>query len=175
MKICSVCTRKHYILPPIMCDMFHDGYALWSSQQIDSRVLRRDTRVLWYIGYPSETHFKLKSREIPFVHNIWFSDSIQSFWNFTKNTAMIPPCSAQNFKTIGIFKWMLWTKKISRDLSLNAFLHRYPVLHSIAQLGISRNTAKPTRANLAWFTLDDSKIYQFKVLTYLLCVNLRKK
>ena len=33
------------------------------------RVLK--PRVLWNIGYPSETHVKLKSREISFAHNLF--------------------------------------------------------------------------------------------------------
>ena len=42
----------------------------------------------------------------------------QSFWNFTQSTTMPLPCFAQNYKRIGLLKWMLWTDEISWDLSL---------------------------------------------------------
>ena len=54
---------------------------------------------------------------------------IESFWNFAQSTAVILPCSAQNFKRIGLFKQMLWTNEISQHLSLRWVLDDYPILH----------------------------------------------
>ena len=34
---------------------------------------------------------------------------VQSFWNFAQSTAMVQPCSVQNFKTFGNLVWLLWT------------------------------------------------------------------
>ena len=42
-------------------------HCFWIANEI------HDTRALCNIGYLSEAHLKLKSREIPFVHNIHFS------------------------------------------------------------------------------------------------------
>ena len=33
---------------------------------------------------------------------------VQSFWNFAQSTAVILPCSVQNFKMIGLPKFMFW-------------------------------------------------------------------
>ena len=43
---------------------------------------------------------------------------IQSFWNCAQSTAVILPCSVQNFKTIKQKTNKLWTNKISQNLSL---------------------------------------------------------
>ena len=44
----------------------------------------------------------------------------QSFWNFAQSTAMILPCSVQNFKRIGQLEWLLW---INKFFLLNLSLH----------------------------------------------------
>ena len=69
------------------------------------------------IGYSSETDLKLKTREISFFHNICFSCPNQTFWKFPQSTALIPPCSVQNFETIRLFQWMLGMDEISWNLS----------------------------------------------------------
>ena len=79
------------------------------------------------IGYLSEIHLKLKSREISFAHNSCFD---RSLWNFAQSTAVSLPCSVQNFKLIGQLQRKLWTNEFSRDLSLRWVSDGYPILHS---------------------------------------------
>ena len=81
--------------------------------------------VLCNIGYPSETHLKLKSREISFVHNINLNDPI-----VLKCCTESLPCPVQKFKTIGRLKQMLWTNKTSQALSLRWVSDWHPILHS---------------------------------------------
>ena len=55
---------------------------------------------------------------------------IKSFWNLVLITAVLLPCSVQNFKTIRQLIWMLWgggEDDIWRDLSLRCVSDGYPV------------------------------------------------
>ena len=61
-----------------------------------------------------ETHLIIKSCEILFVHDISFNR--QTFWNFTQSTAVVLPCSVQNFKAIWELSKKLSTNEISRNL-----------------------------------------------------------
>ena len=58
-------------------------------------------RALCNIGYPYETHPKLNSRQISFVHSIHFNCSNVSKFCTEHNTAFLLPCAMQNLKTIG--------------------------------------------------------------------------
>ena len=82
--------------------------------------------VLCNIRWPSEIHIKVRSRSP--ITSISF---VQSFWNCVQNTAMILPCSVQNFDTIGLLQRMLWTNEILRDLGLRLVSDGYTVLRSI--------------------------------------------
>ena len=44
--------------------------------------------------------------------SVTYSSLIKSFRNFAQRTAVILPCSVQNFKTIAQLKRMLWTNEI---------------------------------------------------------------
>ena len=77
------------------------------------------------IGYPSEPHFKPKSRKISFVQNIRFNNAIV-LEIYTEHDNI----TVQNLKTIGQRGQMLWTNEISRDLSLRWVSYGYPILHS---------------------------------------------
>ena len=68
--------------------------------------------------YDIRSKLILKSDLVKSCLPIIYLSVIQSFWNFTQSTAMILPCSVQNFKKFQRLKWMLWTNKISRNLSL---------------------------------------------------------
>ena len=64
---------------------------------------------------------------------ITYFPTTQSFWIFSKITAVILlclPCSVQNFKMIGQLQWILpvWTIDISWDLSLRWVSDRYAIL-----------------------------------------------
>ena len=87
----------------------------------------RTPGVMCNIGYPSETHFKLKSREISFVHNIHFNCPIGEI--FAHSTAVLLPCSVQNSKAISQLKHDLRANEISRDLSSRWILDGYSILH----------------------------------------------
>ena len=63
------------------------------------------------MGYPPETHLKLKSREISLAHNSRFSYPIVAH-----STGMILPHSVQNFERIGQLRNTLWVNEILRDL-----------------------------------------------------------
>ena len=54
--------------------------------------------------------------------------NIISFCKFAQSTAVILPCSVQNFKMIGHLRNGLWTNKISRDLSLRRVSEGCPIL-----------------------------------------------
>ena len=54
------------------------------------------------IGYPSETHLKLKYRETSSVHDL--CSIAQLVWNFIQSTAVVLPCYVHSFKTIGQLK-----------------------------------------------------------------------
>ena len=104
------------------------------------------------VGYPSATHFKPKSREISFAHNIpnskvhgahlgptgsrWAPCSpwtllSGSLINFSIVLILTRWCSMQNYKTIGQLIRMLWTNKILRDLNLlRRVSDGYFILHS---------------------------------------------
>ena len=64
----------------------------------------------------SETHLKLKSCEISFVHNTRFKYPIS-----LKICTVSLPRSVQNFKTIGQLRLVLWASEISWDLGLRCF------------------------------------------------------
>ena len=51
---------------------------------------------------------------------------VQSFCKFAQRTAVILPCSVQNFKMIGWLINKLWTNTISRDLGLRWVSDGYP-------------------------------------------------
>ena len=60
--------------------------------------------------YRSETHLKLKSRDISFSHNLVRRCFI--FLKFARSTTVSLQCSVVNFKTIGWMTWMLWKNEI---------------------------------------------------------------
>ena len=62
----------------------------WFNQQSHCK-----SGVLCNMGYPSQTHLKLKSR--PSITSILI---IQLVWNFAQSTALILPCSVQHFKRL---------------------------------------------------------------------------
>ena len=74
---------------------------------------QRQSTTLCNIGYRSEIHLKLKSREISFTHNI----------------CRISPIVLK-FNMIGLFKRVLWTSEISRDLGVRWVWDVYHRLHS---------------------------------------------
>ena len=108
-------------------------FLTWESPYLGKTVfiLRRGPGALCNIGHPSETHFKLKSREVSFAHNPARGCSIV----FAQSTSVIPSCSLQNFKTVGQLKRMLWTSELSWDLSLGWVSDGYPILHSTPDVG----------------------------------------
>ena len=55
---------------------------------------------------------------------------VKSVCNFASCTAVMLPCSGQNFKAIGQLEHELWANEISRDLSLRWISDGYPILHS---------------------------------------------
>ena len=85
----------------VICCHWYSWASLWHSPG-----------VLCSIGYPSGTHLKPESREIC----CW--SVIQLFWNLAQSTAVILPCSVENFKTVRQLERKLWTDKISQDFSL---------------------------------------------------------
>ena len=87
------------------------------------------SRTLCNIEYSSETHLKLKSREISFVHNMSRLSNRFEICPIVPNTAVILPCSVQNFKTIGSLTRMLWGNEFSGDLSLRWVSDACPILH----------------------------------------------
>ena len=70
-------------------------------------------RWLCNIRYPNLKPNLVKTR----LPTTYFSFT-QSFWNLAQSTSVSLPCSVQNLKSIGQVKWMLWTNKISWELSL---------------------------------------------------------
>ena len=74
----------------------------------------------------SESHLKLKSREISFAHNIL--SVVQSFWNFAQSTATSMPCSVPNYKTIGQLRNKLCANETLRDFRLRYVSDEYPLL-----------------------------------------------
>ena len=54
------------------------------------------------IGYPKETHLKLKSGKISFIETLL--SVARPFWHVSQSTAVILPCSVQNIKTIWSLK-----------------------------------------------------------------------
>ena len=81
------------------------------------------------IAYLSETHLKLKHREISFVQNIYFSSQI--VLKICTGTVVILPCSVQNFKTIWQLNPNLRTYEISRDMGLTCASNRYSILQHL--------------------------------------------
>ena len=71
------------------------------------------------IGYPPETHLKLKS-SLP----ITYFAAAWSFWEFAQSSTVTLICSV--FKAIEQLKRMLWTNEFSRHLGLRWV----PMLHS---------------------------------------------
>ena len=53
-----------------------------------------------------------------------------SFLSFAQSTAVILPCSVQNFKMIGRLKGVKWRNKIVQDLRSRRVLDRCPTLQS---------------------------------------------
>ena len=108
-------------------DNKHQLNGMW--QDIYSRKKQSyqalEAGVLCKIGYPSETHLKLKSREISSITSV---SIVQSVWNFAQSTAVTLSCSVQNFKAISQLH-ELWANEISRDLSLRWISDGYPILH----------------------------------------------
>ena len=82
------------------------------------------------MGYPSETHLKLKSREVSFVRNLFHV--VLLCWTFAQSTAVILPCSLQNFSASGRQEGVLCRIENSRDLSLKCISDRYPILQGPA-------------------------------------------
>ena len=64
------------------------------------------------------TKFILKQNLAKSRSSIIYRSVVKSFWNFEQSTAVILPCSVQNFKTIWQICNTLWSNEISRDLSL---------------------------------------------------------
>ena len=62
--------------------------------------------------------------------SITFFGSYPIVSKFAQSTAVILPCSVQNFKTIEQLKQMLWTNEISWDDSLRWVSDGYPILHN---------------------------------------------
>ena len=99
-------------------------------------------RLLWY-KISSET---LPYRKYHLSHK--FSLRIpQSLWKFAQSTAVILPCSVQNFKTIGREEWMLWTNDISLDFTWrwvpeirhSATARRFVTGQLLTAVSVSRN------------------------------------
>ena len=88
-RLCMICLWLFKLLP--------------TSQQLTGALLHYSTRGCCIMGYPPETHLKLKNR----LSTICFSVA-QSFWNFAQSTAVVLPCSVQNFKMMGQLKLMSW-------------------------------------------------------------------
>ena len=66
----------------------------------DGLLIQRSQGCCAILGYPSETHLKLKSLEIS------FNDRLS--WNFAQSTVVSLSCSVQNCKTFGQLKQMSW-------------------------------------------------------------------
>ena len=79
-------------------------------------------------GYPSETHLKLKSREISFTHNSFIS--IPIILKFCTEHGSI----TANFEMIVQLEQLLWTNEISRDWISRWVLDRFPILHKAPDL-----------------------------------------
>ena len=83
-----------------------------------------------YMIYPSNTHLKLKSREISLAHNERIAQlRLSNRWEILHRASQYH-CRAlwKDFQTIWQLKWMLWTNEISRDLSLKCVSSGYPIL-----------------------------------------------
>ena len=63
-------------------------------------------------------------------HSSLTSQLSSRFAIFPQSTAVILPCFAQNFKTVGLLKRMWWANEILRDLSLRCVSEGWPLLHS---------------------------------------------
>ena len=63
--------------------------------------------------------------------HITYCSVVKSFWNFAQSTAVILPCSVQNFKMIWRLKGMLWTDNFSQDLSFRRVSDGYPILQQL--------------------------------------------
>ena len=85
-------------------------------------ILFRKPNVLFYMGYPSETHLNpnLAKSRLPITYFL----IARSFWNFAQSTAAILSCPALNFKMIKQLIRMLRTKEFLRDLSLRCVWHK---------------------------------------------------
>ena len=91
-------------------------------------ALQRGHRKLWQHRLLSKTQ-KLTSN-LPKSHlPVSYFQVARLFLNFAQSTAVILPCSVQNFKMIRQMKWMLWMTEISRDLSLRWVTEGYPISH----------------------------------------------
>ena len=93
----------------------------------DNPLIVTRTWALCNIGYPSETHLKLKSHKNSFVHNIRFSCRIVLKIYTTHN------CDTTVLHTKlrnGLLWNMLWENEISRDLGESCFSDGYPILHN---------------------------------------------
>ena len=88
----------------------------------DGLLIQRSQGCCAILGYPSETHLKLKSLEISFNN--------QLSWNFAQSTVVSLSCFVQNCKTFGQLKQMSWRNEISQVLSLRSVSDEYLILHS---------------------------------------------
>ena len=84
-------------------------------------LLVSDTGLVCNIGHTSETHPKVKSREVSFIYSIRFNNPI---------VVISLPCPVQHFKTILQLIYVLSSDEISRDGSLKcvAISHSNPGL-----------------------------------------------
>ena len=84
--------------------------------------------VLYNIGYTSETHLKLRPREISFAHNIRLNNPIVlQFWK--EHASITAVLCSRRFKMIRQLRAMFWTNGISWDLSLIWVSDGYIILH----------------------------------------------
>ena len=96
-----------------------------------------------------------------------FISIVNWFWKFAQSTAVILPCSVQNFKMVWQLSNMLWANEILRDLSLRWVSEGYHILQPRFAVVLGPNFFTP--ALQVYFTGTGA------ILTVVICVVYRDK
>ena len=114
----------------ICCVMYHDPVS-WNFHGI-TKTRSNKTGVLCHIGYPFETHLKLKSRAISFVHNIRFNCPIGlKFCTEHGGDTAVPCAKIQSDRSTAA--WVMGKRDFAR-FEFKMISDGYPILHEVPVL-----------------------------------------
>ena len=102
-----------------------------------------DSRSCCSIGYPPETHLKLKSRKISFDHRLFLICPIVSKICIGHGSKAV--VLSARFWNDGMLKWMLWTKEFSRHLSL-IWVSEGGISYSVTAPGVRKHGVRHPHA-----------------------------